>query len=120
MCNVFIAPRKKEGIGLIIIEAISKGMFIVGYNDSTMNEYITDKKIGFLINKNEQLIDHNDVINNLNCRMQFAKKGYFKWIQQKSVIINFFLNHLKKKKRNLFIEILFFLDLIKFFIKKIY
>ena len=35
-CNVFIAPRKKEGIGITIVEAISKGMFVVGYNDSTI------------------------------------------------------------------------------------
>ena len=27
-CNVFIAPRKKEGIGLTVVEAISKGMFV--------------------------------------------------------------------------------------------
>ena len=46
-CNVFIAPRKKEGIGITIVEAISKGMFVVGYNDSTMNEYVSDKESRF-------------------------------------------------------------------------
>merc|ERR1712127_467540 len=51
-CNIFIAPRKKEGIGLTIVEAISKGMFIVGYDDATMNEYISDSRIGFIYDEN--------------------------------------------------------------------
>ena len=47
-CNVFIAPRKKEGIGMTIVEAISKGMFVFGFNDSTMDEYIENDFLGFL------------------------------------------------------------------------
>ncbi len=96
------------------------GKYIVANNDSTMNEYITDKKIGFLIKENEELIDHDDIINNLNYRIQFSKNGYLQWIKQKNEIINFFLKNLKKKKRNLFIEILFFLDVIKFYIKNFF
>ena len=52
MCNVFVAPRKKEGIGMSIVEAISKGIFLVGYNDSTMNEYISNNKVGFIYDEN--------------------------------------------------------------------
>ena len=119
-CDVFISPRKQEGIGISFLEAISMGKYIVANNDSTMNEYITDKKIGFLIKENEELIDHDDIINNLNYRIQFSKNGYLQWIKQKNEIINFFLKNLKKKKRNLFIEILFFLDVIKFYIKNFF
>ena len=119
-CDVFISPRKQEGIGMGFLEAISMGKYIVSNDDSTMNEYITDKKIGFLINKKkEKSIDHNDIINGVNYRIQFANNGYLQWLKQKNEIINFFSKNLNKKKRNFLIEILFFLDLIKFYIKKV-
>ena len=120
-CDVFISPRKQEGIGMGFLEAISMGKYIVSNDDSTMNEYITDKKIGFLINKKkENSIDYNDIINSVNYRIQFANNGYLQWLKQKNEIINFFLNNLNKKKKNWFTEILFFLDFIKFYIKKLF
>ena len=118
-CDVFISPRKQEGIGMGFLEAISMGKYIVANNDSTMNEYITDKKIGFFIDKkNEKKIDYNDIINNVNHRIQFAKNGYLQWFKQKNEIINFFSSKFKKEKKNLFIEILFLLDIVKHYIKK--
>ena len=120
-CDVFISPRKQEGIGMGFLEAISMGKYIVSNNDSTMNEYITDKNIGFLINKEkEKSIDYNDIINSVNYRIQFSKNGYLQWLKQKNEIINFFSSNLEKGGKNLLIEILFFLDLIKFYIKKLY
>ena len=56
-CDVFISPRKQEGIGMSFLEAISMGKYIVSNDDSTMNEYVTDKNIGFLINKKKKKID---------------------------------------------------------------
>ena len=120
-CDVYISPRKQEGIGMGFLEAMSMGKYIVSNDDSTMNEYITDKRIGFLINKkNDKLIDYNDIINSVNYRIQFAKNGYLQWLKQKNEIINFFSSNLNKGKKNLFTEILFFLDFIKFYIKKFY
>ena len=119
-CDVFISPRKQEGIGMGFLEAISMGKYIVSSDDSTMNEYITDKKIGFLINKNEKLIDNNDVINNVNYRIQFAHNGYLQWCKQKNEIMDFFLSNLNVGNKNWFTEILFFLDFIKFYIKKLF
>ena len=119
-CDVFISPRKQEGIGMGFLEALAMGKYIVSNDDSTMNEYILDRKIGFLINKNnnkKELIDYNDIINNSNYRIEFAKNGYLQWLKQKNEIINFFSKNLNKKKRNFFVEILFFLDVIKFYIK---
>ncbi len=87
-CNVFIAPRKKEGIGITIVEAISKGMFVVGYNDSTMNEYISDKKVGFIFDeKTTEKINTKDIIENYEHRKKYAELSYIKWIQNKKKII---------------------------------
>jgi hypothetical protein len=120
MCNVFIAPRKKEGIGLIIIEAISKGMFIVGYNDSTMNEYIANKKVGFIFDENtNEKLKLNYVIKNYEYRKKYAEINYDKWLQNKKKIIPLLKKESRRSKKIHFYP-LFFLDDIKFFLKKIF
>ena len=74
-CNVFISPRKKEGIGIAMVEAISRGMYVVGYNDSTMNEYIKDDKIGFTFDKNtKDKINSNNVTLNYDIEIIIQKK----------------------------------------------
>ena len=120
-CDVYISPRKQEGIGISFLEAISIGKYIVSNDDSTMNEYIKDEKIGFLIKKkNNKKIDYNNIVNNVNYRIQFAKDGYSQWLRQKNEILIFFLSALNKKKKNLIIEILFFLDFLKFYTKNFF
>ena len=115
-CDVFVSPRKQEGIGMGFLEAISMGKYIISNDDSTMNEYILDEKIGFLINNNK-LINYNNIINHNNYRMLFAKNGYLEWKNKKNEILTFFKKKLTFVKKNLFIEILFLLDLIKHYLK---
>ena len=43
--DIFICSRKKEGIGMAQIEAISMGKYLIGTKDSTMEDYIVNKKI---------------------------------------------------------------------------
>ena len=93
------------------------GKYIISNDDSTMNEYILDEKIGFLINSNK-LINYNNIINHNNYRMLFAKNGYLEWKNKKNEILTFFEKKLTFVKKNLFIEILFLLDLIKHYLKK--
>ena len=59
--NVFIAPRRKEGMSMV--EAIFKGMYIIGYDEATMNEYITNDKIGYLFGKNPKNLNLNNILN---------------------------------------------------------
>ena len=47
-CNIFIAPRSTEGIGLSFLEAMALGMCVVGADLPTMNEYIRAADNGFL------------------------------------------------------------------------
>ena len=119
-CNVFIAPRKKEGIGITIVEAISKGMFVVGYNDSTMNEYVSDKKVGFIFDeKTTEKINTKDIIENYEHRKKYAELSYNKWIQNKKKIIPLLKEETKIIKKIHFFP-LFLIDDIKFLIKKIF
>lgn len=47
-CNVFIAPRELEGIGLSNLEAMAMGLAVVAPHRPTMNEYITHGVNGYL------------------------------------------------------------------------
>ena len=119
-CNVFIAPRKKEGIGISIVEAISKGMFVVGYNDATMNEYVPDKKIGFIFDeKTTEKITAKLITENYDYRKKYAELSYSKWTQNKKKIIPLLKQETKIIKKIHFFP-LFLIDDIKFIIKKIF
>ena len=100
------------------LEAISMGKYIVSNNDSTMNEYILDEKIGHLISHKNPII-YNNINNYSDYRIQFAKNGYLEWINKKNQILTFFEKKIKSNEKNLFTEILFKLDLIKNYLKKI-
>ena len=120
MCNVFVAPRKKEGIGMSIVEAISKGIFLVGYNDSTMNEYISNNKVGFIYDENtNKKINIKNIVNNYEYRNIRAKLNYDKWTRDKNKIIPL-LNAESKIVKKMHFFPLFILDDLKFFIKKIF
>ena len=46
--NVYVAPRRHEGIGLAFLEAMAMGMCVVAENQSTANEYILSGQNGIL------------------------------------------------------------------------
>lgn len=52
--NLFIAPRKIEGVGIAFLEAMARGCCVIGYNGVTMNEYIQHGYNGILVNP----VDH--------------------------------------------------------------
>jgi len=119
-CNVFVAPRKQEGIGMAIVEAISRGMYIVAYNDSTMNEYVNNNKLGFIFDdKTKDKVNINYILDNYNFRCKTAQNNYEKWILDKKKIISL-LNKESKKIHKFHFYPLFLIDNIKFFIKKIF
>ena len=49
-CGVFIAPRRIEGIGLSVLEAMSIGKCVIANNAATMSEYISNGRNGILVN----------------------------------------------------------------------
>ena len=51
---IFFCAWGKEGIGMAQVEAFSFGNYLVGYDDATMNEYISNSKIGFIVKKNSR------------------------------------------------------------------
>lgn len=51
-CNVYIAPRLSEGIGMGFLEAMANGMMVMAHDSSTHNEYIANWENGVLFNLN--------------------------------------------------------------------
>ena len=47
-CEIMIAPRRKEGIGMVFLEAVAMGKCVAAHDDATMNEYIDDGNSGIL------------------------------------------------------------------------
>jgi hypothetical protein len=73
--NIFIAPRKYEGIGMAFLEAMSRGMAVV-------NGYLYDLK-------NPKQIDFSDLENISKNALSTASEGYARWQQSKNKIIDF-------------------------------
>ena len=119
-CNIFIAPRKKEGIGMTIVEAISKGMFVFGFNDSTMDEYIENNSLGFLFDeKKVDKVKITDVIDNYEYRKIQAQKNYDNWLNQKKDILPFF-NVKSSNHKKITYLLPFLISDINFLLKKIF
>lgn len=47
--NIYIAPRMVEGIGFSFLDAMGKGLFIMGLDYPTLNEYISNGETGCLL-----------------------------------------------------------------------
>jgi len=95
-------------------------MFIVGYDDATMNEYISDERVGFIYDENTiKKINFSNVIQNYEFRKKNAELNYNKWVLEKKKIIPLLKKKNKLIKKPIFL-LLFIIDDIKFLIKKIF
>jgi len=47
--NIVIAPRAREGVGMVMLEAMARGCAVIGLDTPTMNEYITHGRSGILL-----------------------------------------------------------------------
>ena len=73
------------------LEALSMGKYIVANNDSTMNEYIKNNKIGFLIDQNtKKKVNTSDIIKFQTYRKINSRKMFEKWNIDKDKILKFF------------------------------
>lgn len=59
-CNVYLAPRRREGIGMSFLEAMARGMAVVGWDHPTLSEYVCDGENGVLLREKEALAPNLD------------------------------------------------------------
>jgi hypothetical protein len=87
-CEVVVAPRMKEGIGMAFLEAMAMGKCVVANDDATMNEYIEDGKTGILRNfrKPGDPISTEAISNACTNARTAATMAYAKWVQARKKI----------------------------------
>ncbi len=98
-CNFYIAPRRKEGIGMSFLEAMSMGHVVIGSNEATMNEYIQNNFNGYLFDKDTKFINFKNSKEVRKNSILSAKCGHENWKNDKLKIINFFLSPFIAKRR---------------------
>jgi glycosyltransferase involved in cell wall biosynthesis len=104
--NIYIAPRKREGVGLSYIEAIAMGHCIIAYDNVTMNEYIEDGVNGYLIgNSHSKTIDFDNVQKITEESRKRAMEGYRNWEKSIPNIISFMKSESPKKTTQIFYPI---------------
>jgi glycosyltransferase involved in cell wall biosynthesis len=89
--NVFIAPRRSEGIGMAFLEAMSRGCLVFASDDATHDEYIANWVNGILINPDSVgYAGLNGRAADIG-RMAWktAQSGYDKWLAVQADLIEF-------------------------------
>jgi len=89
-CNVFIAPRLREGIGISFLEAMARGMCVVAPDAPTMNEYIVSGENGFLFDPTRAV--PIDLTNHIECGRRARARmveGHLKWLDSVSLMLDF-------------------------------
>ena len=93
-CDIFICPRRQEGIGMTVVEALSMGKFLCGYNDYTMIDYIGHKKNGFLFDeKTKDEIKLDDIELSADYRERLRTEGYSEWESSAKKIAGLFSDY---------------------------
>lgn len=86
--NIFISPRRKEGIGMSFLDALSMGMCVVWYDGPTMDEYITDGVDGLLTDFSKEISLDNYAEIGRRAQQRY-QHWYQKWQEYKKDIIDF-------------------------------
>lgn len=89
-CNVFMAPRLLEGIGMSFLEAMSYGLAVVAPNAPTMNEYITDGVNGYLYDPHApQAVDFSSLRSVRERAIITSADGYARWEVQQHELLDY-------------------------------
>ena len=98
--GIYVAPRKKEGIGLSFIEAIGYGSVVLAYNDGTMNEYIRHGYNGYLFDENtKEVLDFSSLSEISKNSRRVAEEGYKKWLEGEKLAVAFVKTKASSKNR---------------------
>jgi|CXWK01.1.fsa_nt_gi hypothetical protein len=89
-CSIFIAPRKKEGIGAFT-EALALGKCVIAYNDAVHNEYIFNGKDGILFDEKTRRIDLTDSMKLGEAAWLRAREKHTIWLSDRNKIHEFIM-----------------------------
>jgi hypothetical protein len=95
--DIFIAPRRKEGIGMSFIEALAAGKCVIGYDDATLCEYVTHGVDGFLFTKESLRLDLSNTDTIRRAAIERYSKGYDRWLLEQKEIVPFLITPYRAK-----------------------
>jgi hypothetical protein len=89
-CSLFVAPRKSEGIGMAMLEAMSQGMAVLAPDAPVMNEYIRHGQTGYLFDPQRPAPIPLDAWRTVgaNARRSIAT-GHAAWQREQPGIVDF-------------------------------
>lgn len=106
-----IAPRKKEGIGMVFLEAMAMKKCVITHQDATMDEYVKHGVNGLLFDADHpSQIDIADVVR-IHANMPDPTPHYITWLEDKEKIAPFIKNtqRLSLSKKALFLYYVYYL-----------
>jgi glycosyltransferase involved in cell wall biosynthesis len=88
-CNLYVAPRQYEGIGLSFLEAMAHGLAVIAPNLPTMNEYI-NADTGYLYDPHRlEPVDFSQLAQVRKRALQSVTDGNNKWLRQQADVLAF-------------------------------
>jgi len=103
ICDIYIAPRMTEGIGMSFLEAMSLGICVFAPNKPTMNEYIIDGNNGILFENFKDIENKN--LNNIERLKTNALKTIYdesmNWQASKEYLFNYFIENLSTNNKSI-------------------
>jgi glycosyltransferase involved in cell wall biosynthesis len=89
-CEIVVAPRRKEGIGMAFLEAMAMGKCVVAHNDATMNEYIKDGVNGILFDADRPIAITESQVLSVRSNIHATKEQFYGvWLEDMKKISNF-------------------------------
>lgn len=89
-CNLFMAPRRYEGIGQSFLEAMSMGLAVIAPDSPTMNEYIRHGRNGYLYSiEHPATVDFSNAAILREQAQHDVEAGYRQWQVQQNGLLDF-------------------------------
>lgn len=97
-CGILIAPRRKEGIGMVFLEAMAMGKCVVAHNDATMNEYIVDGENGILFDADNPVRIPDAKVNAVLDKIKESSlELYLRWKRDSRSVVPFISSFVQTK-----------------------
>jgi len=81
-CGIYVAPRKREGIGMSFLEAMARGMAVVGWNHATLSEYVIHGKTGLLLKEDSRIDPGTDWAELGRSARRSVEAGFLRYQEQ--------------------------------------
>ncbi len=98
LADVFVMPSKKEGFGIVFIEAMACGLKVIAGNKDGSVDALKNGELGMLVNPDNEAEIENAIVENLN-DVEIDSEQL-----QKKVLDSFEFKHYKERLRNYITE----------------